>query len=198
MKESLKKVFVLMMVFTLFLTIFSSAANAQVVNAKSVDEKKAEELAEMLEFLFEEAAIKDKQGNIVDLDINKIEKKFGKKKKIIQDIKEQKDAFINKNYNVMKKCSSPNTENDSDSIVTIANAKVDNCITKKLKEEYGSIITGAIVSQIISYLWNGEYLKAAKKILKTGIKGSAPGIAASISIIFFTCLWKYGDDPWNK
>lgn len=48
------------------------------------------------------------------------------------------------------------------------NAAVDHCVEKKIKSEYGDIITGAALGAIVDYIRDGNYKKAAKKAITLG------------------------------
>lgn len=183
MKKSLKNLTVLAMTFILFFASFSSLASAEEINEKDVFE-----LAEKLEFIFEEAAIKDEFGNVIDLDIDMIEEKYGTSPEI-DLLREQRETFKNQN------------QSSSNRFVVYAAAEkggdaVDRCIEDKIISSYGDLISGAIYGAILEDIKSKNYLSAAQRLIKIGVRGTPLGIAASLSGMLFGCLWTHGDNPW--
>ncbi|MBT2602820.1 hypothetical protein J7E55_07100 [Bacillus sp. ISL-53] len=68
------------------------------------------------------------------------------------------------------------------------NAAVDRCVEKKIKSEYGDIITGAALGAIADYIHDGNYKLAAKKVIAVGLRGSVVGIAIDLSILLAKCI----------
>ena len=178
--KSLKSLSILAMTFVLFLTSFSSIANAMEANDEQVNDEQVAELAEKLEFIFEKATIKDKQGNVIDLDVDMIEEKFGVSPETEQ-LREQIIAF-----------KTPTT----DSISTFS-ASVDRCVENKIITGYGDLISGAIIGAIIDDIASENYLSAAKRLLKMGVRGTPIGIAGSLAGMLLTCTITHGNNPWN-
>jgi len=165
MKKILRNISLLALTLVLFTTSFSGFASAKVKTDQ--ESKKVEELAKHLEFIFEEAALKDDNGNVIGFDANKIEEKFGP----IPEIEK------------LKTISNPDE-------VTIKpmNAAVDRCVEKKIKSEYGDIITGAAIGAIVDYISERNYKMAAKKAIALGLRGSVVGIAIDLSILLGKCI----------
>lgn len=93
-----------------------------------------------MEFIFEEAVIRDKQGNVIDLDVNMIEEeKFGASPET-ELLKEQITATKNPS-------STPGS-------ITIFSASVDRCVENKTITGYGDLITGAISGAVIDDLYD--------------------------------------------
>lgn len=61
---------------------------------------------------------------------------------------------------------------------TAMDAKVDRCIEKKIKNGGKEFLTLAIISNVMSYIINGNYTTAAKLLLKSGAKGNLVAIIA--------------------
>ncbi|MCT6926120.1 hypothetical protein [Metasolibacillus sp.] len=182
-----KNLSVIVMTLVLFLTTFSSIASAQQINNQQV-----EELAKTLEFVFEKAAITDEFGNIIDIDIDMIEKEFGVSPEI-EMLKAEKEAFIKQTQPQCLSASPVSTltaERGGDA--------VDRCIEDKVRNGYGELVTGAIIGAIIDDVLSKDFSSAAKKLIKAGFRGTPIGIVGSLAGMFFSCLNSHGNDPWHK
>lgn len=166
MNKTLKKIFLMTFIFSLFVSSFSPIAKAE-----EIDEKEVDELAEQLKFIYEEATIKDRNGNIINLDIKMIEEKYGSSPELDELKSENKITLINKN-------------NPS---ITPMNAKLDRCIEKKIKNGLGDVLSLAAITTVIEYIKDGEYTLAAKKLIKLGVKGNAVGITAQLILWWGQC-----------
>lgn len=125
MKKILRNISLLALTLVLFTTSFSGFASAKVKTDQ--ESKKVEELAKHLEFIFEEAALKDDNGNVIGFDANKIEEKFGP----IPEIEK------------LKTISNPDE-------VTIKpmNAAVDRCVEKRLKANMEILLLEQLLVQL--------------------------------------------------
>ncbi|MDU0286041.1 hypothetical protein [Staphylococcus pseudintermedius] len=57
------------------ISFISLPVSAQTANIS--EQQKVDKVAAMLKFIYEEASTKDKNGNIIDMDVNKISEKYG-------------------------------------------------------------------------------------------------------------------------
>lgn len=136
-----------------------------------------------MEFIFEEAVIRDKQGNVIDLDVNMIEEeKFGASPET-ELLKEQITATKNPS-------STPGS-------ITIFSASVDRCVENKTITGYGDLITGAISGAVIDDLYDKNYMSVAQRLMKMELRGTPIGIAGSLAGMLFTCTITHGNNPWN-
>lgn len=75
MQAFIKKFVPIISVFTLAIFLVSpSVSNAKQVDSKSYTEKDVEDLAEILEFMYEDAIITSENGEFKSLDYEKIQK----------------------------------------------------------------------------------------------------------------------------
>lgn len=158
-------------IFSLVMLLFTPVVTNAQTNS-SEDEKDVEELADALEFVYEEAVIKDEEGNIVGIDTKKIEEKFGSEST-------SELGKIKENANC-------------DRVSVQSNSYVD-CVSDKLGDYLGALVPTTAVATILKELDNGNYTLAAKKLVKAGVKGSIYGIAANLAWIETTCLWQEKD-----
>ncbi|MEW5593242.1 hypothetical protein ABGT24_06750 [Peribacillus frigoritolerans] len=172
----MKKRFILFaLVFALFTTTFTPLASAKQIDingqnvSQTSEEDQIKQLAEDLEFLFEEAGIRDSEGNLIGFDNDILEKKFGERPELKEFL--ESSAELEPVYYLAR-----------------SNDAVNTCFNKRVKKEYGAIISGAIIGQIITMALNGEYLQAAKKAVGAGVKGSVYGTMATMMGYLYTCV----------
>lgn len=178
MKKFFIRLLSLMTIIAVVATFSTPIAHAQ----KKEEEENTYELARALEFIYEEAAVKDSNGEIIDIDIEMIEEKYGDDL-LDEDIDlDDLKASVHQNSNSYK-----SDELNSVSPAMIMPPTDVDCMQKKLKEAGKGFIPSTVLSTIYAHLLDGEYLSAAKKLIKSGIKGSAAGIAAELSIIWYQC-----------
>ncbi|MDN4877254.1 hypothetical protein QYM23_31220 [Bacillus cereus] len=115
MKTVLRNIVSMALVLALFATSFAGISKAQEINSE--EEKLVQEVAAQLKFVVEEAAIKDKHGRVVDIDIDMIENKYGKTEELEQLRQE------------IQRVNTPPGYEDPFKQETEA---VDNCIERKL------------------------------------------------------------------
>lgn len=172
------------LVFALFASGFSGLAQAQEIKKENKqiteEDRQVAELAEQLKFIFEEASIKDKSGQVVDIDINMIENKYGKTEELELLRQEIQKSKTNSMYEDPFKQETP---------------AVDRCIERKIIANYREVLNVAFISTIIVNIKNKEYEYAAKKMLKLGVKGSLPGLIAQLSWYLGSCIWE--EEGWN-
>jgi hypothetical protein len=186
-----KSILVVLLIFTLFTTGFSSVAGAKGISKKEA--KQIELLADQLEFIFEDAAIKDNNGEIISFDIEMIEQKFGTSPEL-EELKVQiKKSEELKQKEIMFETSSKDTMMPMMPMMMAASSDssaVDRCIEAKIKASYKEILSVGAFGTFYSYLWAGEYKLAASKLIKIGVKGSVYGIATELAYYFLTCEYK--------
>lgn len=175
-KQRASKFLVLSMIFALSIVLLAPAASAQSIQKS--EEEEIENIAKELEFIFEEALIKDEKGKFIGFDTEKLENEFGLTPEIENLIK------VQESYDGSEVCEAENPR------IGLAGPALDNCITKKIKKGYGEIITGSILSGIVDSLQAGDYTGAGKKLVKLGVRGSAVGIGVNLATYLFTCLWE--------
>lgn len=158
---------------TLFASTLSGIASAQEI--KKQEEKEIKEIAEQLEFIFEKAAIKDTNGKLIGLDIKMIEEKYGPSPELDQ-LKQEMEI-------------------GSNPPISMYSRAVDDCLERKIKDGFGDLIGISAITTIITYITDGEYEKAAKKLIKIGIRGNAIAIAGTLYYYFGTCLWE--EEGWT-
>lgn len=165
--------FALVLVLVLIVSSFSEVSSAQRLTEQ--EEKEVEELAEKLKFVFEEATLKDINGQIISIDINKIEEKYGS----IPELEQLKEE-IERAKNIGK----------SGSTVTLYsnNPAANQCLKDKIANGFTEIISANTYSTILTWLWDGEYTLAAKKLISIGVKGNAAGVAGTLLWYMTTCL----------
>ncbi|WP_433959066.1 hypothetical protein [Cytobacillus horneckiae] len=195
------KVFILSMVFSL---IFGSTSLASMTSHPSDEEKLVNELAYQIEFMMEEASIKDSAGNIINFDFDKLEAEFGAS----QDLEELKQIFAStpivfKKPDKMVSSVENNTlimEMNSKKITT-KNAKNDahnRCSNAKLKSNFGGTFFSISALALLSeYLWKGEYKMAAKKLIKMGIKSNVFVLVGTMGYIVGQCAIEVDKGKWR-
>ncbi|TFH62636.1 hypothetical protein [Peribacillus frigoritolerans] len=180
----MKKRFILFaLVFALFTTTFTPLASAKQIgiNGQNVsqtsEEDQIRQLAKDFEFIFEEAAIKNSEGELVGFDEGKMEERFGSGGEL--------DEFME-----TSQVLAPEENNAGISVMSSRNDEVNACFNKKVKNGYMGIVTGAVLGEIWNLLMDGKYLEGAKKAAKAGVKGSVQGIMGTLMIYLFNCVNK--------
>ncbi|SFQ31311.1 hypothetical protein [Salibacterium halotolerans] len=154
-------------------------STAPTVQAKTQEDKKVDELAETLEFVYEKATVKDSNGEIENVDIEMIEKKYGES---LDALKQKNDSkpCINEPSNKTEELNKV-----SPSLV-IPPTDVE-CMQDELNSFFEGFVPTTVISTIYGHLYDGEYLSAAKKLAKAGFKGSIVGIATQLTISYARC-----------
>src|SRR5699024_5106494 len=167
MKKNLIKCLSFMSIIAVIMTFSTSFAHAQ-----TNEEKEINELAEALEFIFEKATVKNSSGEIVDIDVDMIEGKYG------EDLDEDLDLDSLKSY--LQQKNNSGKENDASPAMIMPPTDVD-CMASEMKEFAKGFIPTTVISTVYAHLLDGEYLSAAKKLAKSGAKGSVVGIATQLT-----------------
>ncbi|APC46847.1 hypothetical protein [Virgibacillus halodenitrificans] len=158
---------------------------AMPINALAATEYTEEELelAEELEFMFDEAMVKDAEGNPVGLDYEKIEARYGEVPEELKVLENEIGIANNTGEQVivpMINPSDPGGKADS----------IRKCMRENVLSDWGMILGGAAAGQFYAYLESGSFIKAAKLMIKYGAKGSAWGIAGSLTAQYVSCAIK--------
>ncbi|WP_413381432.1 hypothetical protein [Alkalihalobacillus sp. 1P02AB] len=192
--ESMKLVNTLLLL-SCFLLVYPFILTPISVQAQlNEEEKLVEELADALEFMFEEAIIFDANGNPIGMNFDKLEEKFGDSSEL-RELKYELEVtnevlidqpLINKQkFSIQSRNCKPN---DVRCITnTPRSAAVDRCIGKGLSDFFGLGIAAGI-GAAIDLLWEDKWGMAARELIKIGVKGSVLGIAAQVSWITVTCI----------
>ncbi len=186
LKKYLVSIIVSVMMFAF---IVSPIANAQ-VSPNISEEQQIDEVADQLKFIWEEASIRDESGNIIGIDIEKIENKYGPSTS--QD-QEALEAIVNFN---LANGSALDTDliydNDQSGLITPFNAAVDACMGKKVKDYFGVFILPSTLTLIFQWINEGNYISAAKKLLELGVKGNIYVIAGTMGAFLIECNYEQG------
>lgn len=144
------------------------------ISEKDIDEQ-AEELADILEYVFEEAGIEDEHGNLVNIDTDKVEEKFGKS----PELESLKEA-IKKAENSMQPKINPDGPDGK-------GAEMRKCTDAKIKNEWKEYIGDATGASIVNAVLSKNYKKGAKLLIKKGVKGSQAGIVYTLGKHWVQC-----------
>lgn len=171
-------------------------AEIDAVELTPEEEKKVDELAKDLEFISEETAIRDEDGDIIGFDQETLEKEY-------KDNPEY-EAIKNELENVvLVECDDEYIDEDIDEgggFSTLAKSKKENpkwraasnsCIKSQLKANYGLWAFTGLATGVIDAMNRGAYKTAATKMVKSaiklGIKANAVGIAINLLYIVGHC-----------
>ena len=192
--QKMTKFISLSLIVALLLTPFSSCKTSAESNVDYTDED-VEELANVLEAIFEESVVYSDDGNFFGLDQDVLNDKVLNTEyaEIIDEFEEQ-DLIVDKSLTVI-----PNNrekliidKNFDEDVFTINvkrkenpkwTAARDKCFYAKMKDAYGP----AAFTAIYTYLKNKDWTNAAKRLLKLGVKGSVPGLAATLMWSIASC-----------
>ncbi|MGE7692506.1 hypothetical protein ACQKNC_00075 [Lysinibacillus sp. NPDC094177] len=147
MKNLLTKVIASLLVFSLVISAFSPTTLAKNKKANTeVDEQQVQELAEALEFVFEQAIVMNEFGQAVGLDFDKIEGKYG----ISPDLEKAID--------------------ENEVVTKTRTAAVDRCLSNKIKNYFTAedFLPTAVINSVIALILEKNYTSAALKIIKAG------------------------------
>ncbi|MCG1434938.1 hypothetical protein K4P77_11920 [Staphylococcus epidermidis] len=181
--------FKLLLVCILILSVISFSlinfADASENSPKNNEIPTFEEVNKEVNFMYEEAVTYDENNNPLGIDYNKVEKRYGT---IPQEYK-QLERDITKTRAKAKEQQQSGTS---------TRAVGDNydgrwdCNAKEIANQVGSSIPPAVISAVIDYWQQGQKQKAFKKIIKSGLRGNAVGIAYTIISTDVQCTMKYG------
>ncbi|MED1865836.1 hypothetical protein P4V41_20505 [Fictibacillus nanhaiensis] len=168
----LKIILVMSLTMTLFVSTSAGLASASTITIEE-EQVQVEDLAEKLEYLFEEAALTDISGNVIGFDFEKVEEKYGTSPELEQLKLEMtaKPQVVDKN--------GPQKS-----------AAVDRCINKKIKNNIGEFLTLQFISTVVTYIVEKKYEKAAKKLIAAGVRGNAISLAVQLGYYYTTCVYQ--------
>lgn len=172
-------------VFALIVSFFTPA----VVGAKvsTSEQKEIQKVAEQLEFIFEEAITKNENGEIIGVDVDKIEAKYGSDPLLDKVRKEQEAVHT---MSIDNPALVP-TYSQGGPIATLKLNSYNRCVEAKVISNFGGDwLPGTVVGTVISLAVAGEYYDAASKLVKAGIKMSIPGIVGMLGWIISSCTWQ--------
>lgn len=175
----------------IFLVIFSIIFSIIPVNVFAEEEytDTEKELADELEFMFEEAIIQDSQGNPIGLNVEKIEARYGEVPVELQELQNE----INKFKQLESQKSNEFTIMINPSGPPEFGGKPDRiraCMSKSVKNEWDVLISGSALGTFYGYIKGKNFIQAAKLMGKYGVKGTTLGIAGSLSAQYFKCALK--------
>lgn len=177
MQKKLKSILILASFLLVFTTVFSPVSFAkdttQANDSLSSDyDKRVNQLEEAFKFIGEKATKRDEQGNIIGIDIDKIESKYGKSEaleKLKNELKEN------------------NTESNSDVIQT---ASWWGCMKSSLIDYFGvNAVQAAINGGIANYIKRKAWKEAAKLAAKYFVGSSAAGLVATFTYFSTKCTF---------
>ena len=174
----MKKISIILLVLITFVGFFSPNFTS-VAEAHAEEKEQVKELAEALEFIFEDAAVKDQNGDIVFFDIEMIEGKYGD----YPGYKDLKSKLEVKNNNNLNKSSEINVVAPR----MIIPPTDLTCIQEEMNNWANGFIPSTVIGTIYGYMYDGEYTKAARKLIRSGVKGSVVGVATQLSIVWWRC-----------
>lgn len=185
--KNLLKLVSLSLVCSILLMNFNFSLISSKASAKSTQdysEKEVEELANELESVFEGSMIYDDDGEVIGVDSEIVKRNVSNTKYayLLDDLEGQGIIEKDNNSNIV----TPELLKTNPKWTEASN----KCIKSKIKDTYGPTALTAI--------WeagkDGNWKKGAKKLLKLGIKGSVPGLVASLTWFSVSC----GDEASKK
>ncbi|MFJ8519002.1 hypothetical protein [Lysinibacillus xylanilyticus] len=168
----MKKSLIMTIIFTLLLAPISFTHPVEAAYEPSQQE--IDQLAQELEFMFEEAAYKNSNGDFVDFNFELLKEKYGSDDQVILELEE-----------LVK----PNS-----SVIQARTAAVDRCIERKIKAAYKEYFSVTAMVTIVNYIKEKNYKSASERILKAGVRGNIVGIMAQITYWLVTCI--YEEEGW--
>ena len=164
-----------------FINLVDASENSQ----KSNEIPTFEEVNEEVNFMYKEAVTYDENNNPLGIDYNKVQKRYGT---IPQEYK-QLESDITKARAKAKEQQQSGTSTRA--VGDNYNGRWE-CNAKELANQIGSSIPPAVITAVIDYWEQGQKQKAFNKIIKSGLRGNAVGIAYTIISTDVQCSMKYG------
>ncbi|QXE02775.1 hypothetical protein [Terribacillus sp. DMT04] len=179
--------------FTCLLAPFSVAAKSS-ESSESLEEEKVKAAAEQIKFVAEEATIKDSNGNIIGLDIEKIEQKYGSSP-VLEKIKKDQQATVQDIKNPKldsQQCafsSTFSTFSTSGVIMPIGFHDMEEfeCVQDGFSSFFVDLVPTTVLTTAYQYFLDKNYTGTARALLKAGAKGSIWGIAGSLTWVALKC-----------
>ncbi|MGM0943134.1 MAG: hypothetical protein ACQEWU_19570, partial [Bacillota bacterium] len=145
--------------------------------ADKYDEKEVENLAKVLEILFDKSIVYDNNGTPIGFNKNIVETELSKMPDynyIIDELEKERLLIEDKISLSPMRLLKVNPK--------WAAAK-EACFRKEIKKQYG----GAALTSAVDMILNGKWKDGAKKLLKLGVRGSIPGIFVTIGLTNGKC-----------
>lgn len=162
-----KSTILLSIAFLLSFVLITPVVNGQQISEENIQ---VEQLANDLEFLMEEAAIYDSQGNLLNFDFDKLEAEFG----VIPELQILEKEIIKESLGVNNKSFGV--------IDTAAKVPFRTCMWSALKDHFGvTMINVAINGGLWKYVEKKAYKEAARLLIKIGIGGNLIGLTAMLT-----------------
>lgn len=166
-----------LLVMSVVAPTFNVSVNAQTVSDSEFtaeEMEKVEEVAEQLEFIYEEAAEVDEQGQIISINFDKIREKYGESEDLNQFEKEFKEF--------------KEQQNTSKNMATVARSSWTDCMVSSIVDFLGVSGTYAIGSGIKALITKKAWLAAAKAIVATaGTTVTIGAVAATLAYYSVRC-----------
>lgn len=181
-EKILKKTLLSITTLVLFLTTFSSLSSAQVLeDSYEPTEEEINELAKQLEDLYTNGLVFDDDGIVIDYNFDYMEERYGLTKDKLLPTPSTDKTIIKKpiDCGIISPFAVPNKD------------KINKCVNDKIKQNFGEVFSVATISSILGLIWDGEFTKAATKILKIVAKGNAVSIAGQLLYWHGSCVYKY-------
>lgn len=163
-----------LLVMSVVAPTFNVAVNAQTVSDSEFtaeEMEKVEEVAEQLEFIYEEAAEVDEQGQIISINFDKIREKYGESEELNQFEKEFKEQ-----------------QNTSKNMTTLARSSWTDYMVSSIVDFLGVSGTYAIGSGIKALITKKAWLAAAKAIVAAvGTTVTVGAVAATLAYYSVRC-----------
>lgn len=185
--KNLSKVISLGLIFSLLLTTFSfSSSKASAESDQAYTEEDVEELANLLEVLFEEGIVYDYSGSPIGFNKEVLDEKVltTEYSYLINEFEEE--GLIIDTSAQEKRFSETLVINEIELARSKRDKFLDQCVAKKLNDSYGI----AAATGIVKAIRGKQYTKAAKKILALGVKGTIPGIIGTLGWILGSCIYE--------
>lgn len=180
----LSRVVSLSLVFSLVVTFSLGQTQVSAESDLTYTQDDVEELANVLELLFDKGQILDHNGDWIGFDEDILEQELldTDYSFLVDDLKEQGmiiDDAINSEIesNIKSTNYSPMAKSPRD-------AFLDRCVLQKLNDSYGVAATTAIVNAIKNKQWT----KAATRLIRLGVRAAPPVIIANLGWIITSCL----------
>ncbi|MGA5691366.1 hypothetical protein [Cytobacillus pseudoceanisediminis] len=180
----MKKVLLSSLAFVLFFTAFAGFGSASEISEVDYTEEEIEELAKQLEIFYEEVAIKDENGYVVDIDFDKFEEEFGslpgfKESLIVNDYAFDKNLTVEPSIGVMASMPTPTEKR-----------KINDCLNNKIKTAYKEYFSVSALATVFTLLYDGNYKLGAKHLIKMGIKANIFTLSAQLLYWHGSCIYK--------
>lgn len=182
MKRLSKKLIIFSLCLTLTTTLLTQIASAKTINQNQNNkieikldkngnptDETINEISDMLQFIVEDTLILDKDGSILDVNINKIKNKYGNSEEL-----EKLDSIMHRH---------------TDSNVIMPRGKFTDCMIDAIKDYFGIGLLGIITSGTVYKLitkkaWKEVAVILAKNIAKVAGKYIGPA-SIVVTLVYY-------------